>query len=92
MKQPTSKCVGPLQGLGDFDKYKIAFEFQQIVFDDQKLVQPQDQAARRREDESCSYYRGSRMRHFCGGARNNSVHELGADCTYCRDGRCPYCI
>ena len=51
----------------------------------------EDQAAMRLEDETCSYCRGSKMCHFCGGARNNSVHELGSECRHCRDGRCPYC-
>lgn len=49
------------------------------------------EAERRRDDETCHYCRGSRMCHFCGGVRQNSHHELGADCRYCRDGRCSFC-
>ena len=51
----------------------------------------EEDASRRQREETCSFCRGSRMCIYCGGARNSAAHELGADCGYCRDGRCSYC-
>lgn len=65
-----------------------------ILRDDRKrqLSEYRDaEAAKRRDEETCNYCRGSRMCHFCGGARSNSQHELGSECHYCRDGRCSCC-
>ena len=50
-----------------------------------------EQERLRRETETCHHCRGSRMCHYCGGARHNDPHDLGAGCSYCRDGRCSYC-